>query len=142
MSEATKLALLAEKENEIPVGAVIVKDNEIIGKGYNTRERDRDVCGHAEINAIRDAAKKTGNWRLENCDIYVTLEPCPMCAAAISQSRIRAVYFGAYDKKQGACESMMRLYDNGLEHRPEFYGGISEEKNREILRSFFEKRRK
>lgn len=142
MQSAYEEALLAEKENEIPVGAVVVKDNVIIGKGYNTRERDRDVCGHAEINAIRDAAEKTGNWRLENCDIYVTLEPCPMCAAAISQSRIRAVYFGAYDKKQGACESMMRLYDNGLEHRPEFYGGIMEEKNREILRCFFEKRRK
>lgn len=142
MQSALEQALTAESEGEIPVGAVIVKDNEIIAKGYNTREKDCDICGHAEINAIKAASKVLNNWRLDNCDIYVTLEPCPMCAAAISQARIRAVYFGAYDKKQGACESMMRLYDNGLEHRPEFYGGIMEEKNREMLRLFFEKRRK
>lgn len=142
MQLAIEQALIAEGVGEIPVGAVIVKDNEIIAEGYNTREADRDICGHAEINAIKAASKSLDNWRLENCDIYVTLEPCPMCAAAISQARIRAVYFGAYDKRQGACESMMRLYDNDLEHRPEFYGGIMEEKNREMLRSFFEKRRK
>ncbi len=142
MLRAAELAEAAGRAGEVPVGAVVVRDGKIIGEGANTRESDSDVSGHAEINALRAAAAFAGTWKLPDCEIYVTLEPCPMCAAAIAAARIKTVYFGAYDARAGAVESMMRLYDNPLEHRPDFYGGVMEEKNTELIRSFFEERRK
>ena len=141
MSRALLLAREAGGKGDVPVGAVIVKDGKIIGEGGNTREIEFDITGHAEINAIRSAARYLKSWRLDGCDIYVTLEPCPMCAAAISASRIDNVYFGAYDKRAGAVESMTRLYDLPLEHRPEFYGGIMEEETANLLKDFFKAKR-
>ena len=107
LAEAKKAYMIAE----VPVGAVIVYNNKIIARGHNTRETNQSVLGHAEINAIKKASKKIGSWRLEDCDIYVTLEPCPMCSGAIIQSRIKNLYFGAYDPKTGAAGGVLNLYD-------------------------------
>ena len=142
MKEALKLAKTAAKEGEVPVGAVVVKDGRVIGEGKNTRENDIDISGHAEINALKSAAKAVGSWRLDSCDIYVTLEPCPMCAAAIAASRIRAVYFGAFDKKAGAIESMTRLFDLPFENKPSFYGGVSQDECSALISEFFTEKRK
>ena len=142
MKRAVELAVTAQKNGEVPVGAVVVKDGKIIGEGCNTREKDNDISGHAEMNALRAAANALGTWKLYGCDIYVTLEPCPMCASAIAASRARAVYFGARDKTAGAIESMMRLYDNPLENKPDFFGGILEDECSALLRDFFKEKRK
>lgn len=141
MRRALELATLAKEKGDVPVGAVAVKDGVIVGEGYNTREADGDVTGHAECNCLRDAAGTLGTWKLEGCDVYVTLEPCPMCAAALADARVRAVWFGAYDKRMGAVESMTRLYDLPLPRKPAFYGGIMEEETGALLSSFFEERR-
>lgn len=125
---------------DIPVGAVVVKDGEVIAQAYNTREQDNDITSHAEILAIRQAEKVFGNWRLEGCDLYVTLEPCPMCGWAIIQSRIKTVYFGSYDTKYGAfssCVDLLRLANSGLK----VYGGIKEETCDALLQDFFNKLR-
>ena len=127
--------------NEITIGAVIVKDGEIISSACNQKETLNDVTAHAEILAIRTAAQKLGNWRLNGCDLYVTLEPCPMCAWAIVQSGIRAVYFGSYDTNYGALGSVTdvrKLANSKLK----VYGGIMEEECDRLLKDCFEKIRK
>jgi tRNA(adenine34) deaminase len=127
---------------EVPVGCVIVKDGKRIARGHNVRERDQSITGHAELVAIKKASKKLGTWRLEDCDIYVTLEPCPMCAGAIIQSRIRNLYFGAYDLKTGACGSVVNLFENAFNHKVNVYGGVLEDKCSIIIKEFFKELRK
>lgn len=122
---------------EIPVGAVIMKDNKIIAQTSNKKELMNDVTAHAEILAIREAEQKLGNWRLEDCIMYVTLEPCPMCAWAIIQSRLKAVYFGSYDLNYGALGSKTDLRKL-LNSKLEVYGGIMEEECDIILKDYFE----
>lgn len=122
--------------NDIPVGAVIVKDGTVIASAFNTREKDNDITSHAEILAIRQAEKVLNNWRLEGCEMYVTLEPCPMCGWAILQSRIKSLYFGSYDTNYGAFSSKIDL--RKISNSPlKVYGGILEEECDEILQSFF-----
>lgn len=112
MQIALEQAEIAFKYGEVPVGAVIVKDNKIIGIGHNSKETSKDVTKHAEINAIREASKSLNDWRLNGCDMYVTLEPCPMCAGAILQSRISRLFIGTFNKDMGACGSTINLIDN------------------------------
>lgn len=127
-------------ENDIPVGAVVVKDNKIIASGFNTKEKNNNVTSHAEIIAMNKASNILGNWRLDDCDIYVTLEPCPMCGWAILQSRIKNIYFGSYDNKYGAF-SVAHL-EKISDSKPAIYGGICEQDCDKILKVFFEKLRK
>ncbi|MCK5295997.1 MAG: nucleoside deaminase [Alphaproteobacteria bacterium] len=130
---------------EVPVGAVIVngKSGEIIASSGNRVEELKDPTAHAEILVIREAAEKLGQVRLEECDLYVTLEPCPMCAAAISHARIRRLYFGAYDPKSGGVEHGARVFSHKTcHHRPEVYGGIMETDCSNLLKDFFKKLRK
>jgi len=127
MRRALSLARLALTEGEIPVGAVVVRDGQIIGEGRNTRETLLDPAGHAEINALRAAAKVLGTWRMTGCTLYVTLEPCCMCAGAIVQSRIKRVIFGAYDAQAGGCGSLYRLTeDPAFNHFTPADGGLLE----------------
>ena len=139
------LALLQAKKafelGETPVGAVIVKDGKIISRAYNTRETKKNALLHAEISAIYKACRKLGGWRLCGCDMYVTLEPCPMCAGAIIQSRIDNVFFGAYDKKAGAFGSVCDI-SGLLAHKVYAQGGIMEKECSDIIKLFFEKLRK
>ncbi len=139
MERAIELAKYAESIGEIPIGAVVVKKSsgEIIGEGYNRRECDKNPLAHAEIIAIDNASKKLGGWRLSGCDLYVTLEPCPMCCGAIINSRISAVYFGAYDKKAGSVFSVQEMFSLPYNHQPEAYGGIMQKECTEILTGFF-----
>ena len=141
MKSAIKEAEKAEKIGETPVGAVIVRDGKIIARGYNKRETRKNALMHAEIIAIDKACKKLGGWRLPGCDIYVTLEPCPMCTGAIIQARIENVYFGAYDKKSGCLGSVCDLSE-ALPHKIEYEGGILKENCEEILKRFFKNLRK
>lgn len=143
LEQAIILAKEAAKSGEVPVGAVVVKDGVIIGKGFNRTEKEGDPTAHAEVLAIKEAAKSLGTWRLEDCDLYVTLEPCPMCAGAIINSRIKRVFFGAYDLKGGAAsnESAINLFTLPFNHTPETYGGICEQECAEILTDFFKKQR-
>lgn len=141
MQEALKLAKFSYNENEIPVGAVIVKDNKIISYGRNKREQKNNALYHAEIEAINNACKHLNSWRLNDCDIYVTLEPCIMCTGAIINSRIRKIYFGAYDLKNGFCESKYNINDLKDNYRPEIQGGILEDECEKILKDFFNKLR-
>lgn len=136
MKAALAQAKKAEKINETPIGAVIVKDGEIIARGYNRRETKKNALMHAEITAIDRACKKLGGWRLPGCDIYVTLEPCPMCCGAIIQARIENVYFGAFDKKSGCLGSACDL-SRTLPHKIEYTGGIMQNECEEILKNFF-----
>lgn len=135
-----KLAEQAKSAGDVPVGAVILSpEGEILGEGYNTRERDADPSGHAEIAALRAAAAATGQWRMEGCTLAVTLEPCPMCAGAISQSRIRTVIFGAWDEKAGAAGSVFDiLRDPRLNHWVEVHPGVREEECAAQLTEFFQ----
>lgn len=143
MKEALKQAKKAASIGEAPIGAVIVRNGEIIARGYNKRETKKNALLHAEIIAIDRACKKLGGWRLPNCEIYVTLEPCPMCSGAIINSRIEKVFFGAYDKKSGCCGSATSLFEAGIfNHRPEIVGGIMESECAEILKIFFSSLRK
>lgn len=137
MKKALTLAEEAEKEGEVPVGAVVVCDGEIVGTGRNRRETEKNALCHAEIEAIDNACKNLGGWRLFKCDLYVTLEPCPMCAGAIINSRIRNVYFGANDYKNGACGSIINLFNLDFNHKPNFEKGILENECSEILTRFF-----
>ena len=132
LAEAKKAYMIAE----VPVGAVIVYNNKIIARGHNTRETNQSVLGHAEINAIKKASKKIGSWRLEDCDIYVTLEPCPMCSGAIIQSRIKNLYFGSYDNNYGAFTSKvdLRVIANS---KLNVYGGLLENECDDVLNEFF-----
>lgn len=137
LAEAKKAYMIAE----VPVGAVIVYNNKIIARGHNTRETNQSVLGHAEINAIKKASKKIGSWRLEDCDIYVTLEPCPMCSGAIIQSRIKNLYFGAYDLKGGACGSVLNLFEHPFNHKVNVTGGVMEMECSRIIKDFFKELR-
>ena len=137
MEKALGLAREAAEEGEVPVGAVVVRDGEIIATGRNRREKGRNALYHAEIEAIDNACKKLGGWRLPGCELYVTLEPCPMCAGAIINSRIEKVYFGAYDKKAGSVRSIICMFDLPYNHKPEVIGGIMEENCAEVLSDFF-----
>ena len=133
LTEAKKAYLI----DEVPVGAVIVYNNKIIARGHNTREKEQSVLGHAEINAIQKASKKVGSWRLEDCEMYVTLEPCSMCSGAIIQSRIKNLYFGAYDPKTGACGSVLNLFENDFNHKVNVKVGIMEDECSQIIKDFF-----
>ena len=140
MKEALAEARVAFELGEIPVGALVTKNGEIIGRGHNTRERDDDISGHAEINALKDAAKRLGNWDLSGCNIYVTLEPCPMCAGAIMQARIRTLVYGQADPKEGGL-SKYRLFDQG-NATTLVCPGVLEEECAKILEEFFANLRK
>ena len=128
--------------DDVPIGAVIVKGGEIIATGYNKREATGDATAHAEIVAIREACEKLGGWHLDGCEIYVTLEPCPMCMGAIVNSRIKKVVFGAKDAKAGACGSVFNFNSYPLNHKPEIVSGVMENESRELLSEFFAKKRK
>ena len=143
MKKALRLAKKAASIGETPVGAVIVHDGRIIARGYNKRETKKNALLHAEIIAIDKACKKLGGWRLPECDMYVTLEPCPMCAGAIINSRIENVYFGAYDEKSGSAGSKINLFEQGLfNHNVNVLGGILESECAEVLTDFFRGLRK
>lgn len=139
IEEAKKSMLL----DEVPVGAVVVKDGVVISRGHNGRETTKDATSHAEMIAIREACKRLGGWRLTDCDLYVTLEPCPMCAGAMVNARIKRVIFGAFDPKAGACGSLMNIAnDERLNHRIEIVSGILEEECSALLKDFFKLKRK
>ncbi len=142
MKRAIELSLQACAKGEVPVGAVIVKNGEIIAEGRNMREEKQNALSHAEIEAINTACKKIGSWRLDDCEMYVTLEPCPMCAGAIINARIKTLIFGAYDKRMGSIDSVVNLCDLPYNHRVEVYGGIMEDECKAPLTEFFEKLRK
>lgn len=137
MNRAVELAEKAFSLGEVPVGAVIVRKNKIIGEGYNLRESSRNALAHAEIIAINQACRNLGGWRLPECEIYITLEPCPMCCGAIINARIDNVFFGAYDKKSGSAVSVQRMFDLPYNYRPEITGGIMQEQCSELLSRFF-----
>lgn len=139
MLTALKLADEAALDDEVPVGAVIVKDGEIVSTGRNRREKGKNALCHAEIEAINSACEKLGGWRLWQCEMFVTLEPCPMCSGAIINSRIRKVTFGAYDKKAGCCGSVIDMFSLPFNHKPEIVGGFMEEECAEKLSQFFKK---
>ena len=142
MEKALEQARLAADRGEVPVGAVVVKNGKIIAAAGNRTIEDKDPTGHAEILALRSAAQILGNERLLQCDLYVTLEPCTMCAGAISFARIRRLYFGAEDRKGGAVENGVRFYsDPSCHHVPDVYAGMSEEESGKILKDFFKQRR-
>ena len=142
MKEALALAREALRNDEVPVGAVIVHGTEIIASAFNERETAMDATAHAEVLAIRRACAKLGRWRLSDCELYVTLEPCPMCAGAIVNAKLGAVYYGAKDPRGGAFDSIMNLRSYPLYHRPEVLGGILEEESLALMRTFFEGKRK
>lgn len=143
MSKAIEAARWAENLDEVPVGCVIVQNDKIISWGWNSRQTEQDPTGHAEIMAIRKAAEKLNSWRLEDCTLYVTLEPCCMCAGAIIQSRIPRVVFGASDPKGGCCGSCTDVFQiKGFNHYPEAEGGILSSQCSEMLSSYFRKKRK
>lgn len=137
MLEALRLANEAFEEGEVPIGAVVVRDGEIIASGRNRREKGKNALYHAEVEAIDNACKKLGGWRLPRCSLFVTLEPCPMCAGAIINSRIEHVYFGAYDKKAGSVGSLVNLFELPYNHKPVFEGGVEKEKCAAVLSDFF-----
>lgn len=142
MKIAYKLAKKAYDNGEVPIGAVIVKDGKIISKAYNKRNLKRSAIAHAEILAIEKACKKFNDWRLDDCEMYVTLEPCPMCAGAIVNSRIKKLYFGAYERKSGSVLSNYQiLFNGGLNHVVDAEGGIMEEDCSLLLKSFFKSKR-
>ena len=137
------MAKLAYDNDEVPVGAIIVKNEKIIGRGFNQVITKNSVSSHAEINAINQASKFTNNYRLNGCDIYVTLEPCHMCAKAIIDARIKSLYFGAYEPKTGAIESIDQfLFRDHLNHKVLFSGGHMHEQSSDLLRKFFQSKRK
>ena len=137
MKAALKLAKKAAEEGEVPVGAVVVCDGKIVGRGRNRRETRKNALCHAEIEAIGKACKKLGGWRLHRCDLYVTLEPCPMCTGAIINSRIKTLCYGAPDPKAGSCGTLVNLFDIAYNHKPEVVAGLLEEECEEMLRAFF-----
>ncbi len=143
MKKALSLAKRAEEKGEVPIGAVLVIGDKIVGRGYNKREESQIATAHAEINAINFACKKLHSWRLDDAALYVTLEPCPMCAGAIVNARIKKVVFGAYEPKSGcACSKHEILTDNGLNHTVSFVGGVMEDECSKILKDYFKNKRK
>ena len=142
MKEALKEAKKAELIDEVPIGCVIVKDDKIIARGHNQRETNQSPIGHAEIVAINKASKKLKSWRLEGCDIYVTLEPCIMCSGAIIQSRINKVYYGASDPKGGALGSSINVLEaSNINHHPEVVSGVLKEECSSIITNYFKAKR-
>ncbi len=143
MRRALELAELAAQQGEVPVGAVVVRltTGEIVGEGYNQRETAKNALAHAELMAIDAACRKLGGWRLPECALYVTLEPCPMCSGAIIQARIDEVYFGAYDAKSGAVHSVEQMFSLPYNYHPALMGGILEETCSKMLSDFFRKLR-
>ena len=138
MREALALAKEAAAEGEVPVGCVIVRGDKIVGRGRNRREKDKNALAHAEIEAINDACKNLGGWRLWDCTLYVTLEPCAMCAGAILNARIKRVVYGASDKKFGAVRSVCSLFSMEFNHHPAVEAGVLEEEAAALMQSFFQ----
>ena len=138
MAEALRLAREAIADGDVPVGCVIVKDGQIIGRGRNRREADRDATAHAEVEAIREACARLGSWRLQGCTLYVTLEPCPMCAGAIINARIREVRYGAREGKSGCCGSVLNLFEERFNHHPRIYQGPLTAECEMVLQEFFQ----
>ena len=141
MDEALALAAQAAAEGEVPVGCVIVRGDKIVGRGRNRRETAKTALGHAEIEAIADACANLGGWRLWDCTLYVTLEPCPMCAGAIINARIPRVVYGAADQKAGSCGSVCDLFSMDYNHHPQVVSGVREEECAALLQTFFQKLR-
>ena len=141
MRRALELARQAGEEGDVPVGCVIVRDGEIIGEGRNRREEHGDATAHAEMEAIRQACGRTGSWRLHGCTMYVTLEPCPMCAGGIINARVDEVRYGAREEKMGCCGSVLNLFEERFNHKPRLYRGPMEEQCEEVLQNFFQKLR-
>ena len=142
MQHAIALAKLAEAIDEVPIGAVVFQDDELIGEGYNRKEVDNDPTAHAEMIAIADAARTLNRWRLQDCTLVVTLEPCPMCAGAVVNARMKRVVFGATDQKSGACRTLYELCDDPrLNHRCEITSGVLEEECLDLLQNFFKAKR-
>ncbi|MCQ2485146.1 MAG: tRNA adenosine(34) deaminase TadA [Clostridia bacterium] len=137
MKEALSLAAEAAAEGEVPVGAVVVIDGKIVGRGRNRREKDKNALAHAELEAINEACRTLGGWRLWQCDMYVTLEPCPMCTGAIINSRIKRLVYGASDYKAGSCGSVVNLFDLPYNHKPETVAGCMQDECSQILKDFF-----
>ncbi len=139
---AIKQAEKAKERGEVPIGAIIVRDNKVIARAYNTRVKDKIAVSHAEIKAITKACKKVGDWRLSDCTMFVTLEPCVMCAGAILNARIKKVVFGAYEKKSGAVVSTLNVLSyGGLNWQAEYVGGVLEERCSTLLTDFFKNKR-
>ena len=142
MHQALALAHEAAAHGEVPVGCVIVRDGKIIGRGRNRREEKQAVSSHAEMEAMAQANEVLGSWRLEDCDLYVTLEPCPMCAGAILNARVRRVFYGARDRAMGACGGVLNLFMEDFPHHPQLVGGILAEDCQTVLSAFFKELRK
>ena len=141
MDAALELAQEAAAEGEVPVGCVIVRNGQVVGRGRNRRETEKTALGHAEIEAIAEACKNLGGWRLWECTLYVTLEPCPMCAGAIINARIPRVVYGAKDDKCGACGSVCDLFSMAFNHHPQVEQGLREEESKQLLTDFFQELR-
>ena len=141
MSQALELAREAAAGGDVPVGCVIVRDGEGIGRGRNRREERGDATAHAEVEAIRDACARLGGWRLHRCVLYVTLEPCPMCAGAIVNARVTEVRYGVKDDKAGCCGSVLNLFEERFNHRPRVYQGPLKRECEAVLQEFFQKLR-
>ena len=137
MEQALALAREAAREGEVPVGCVIVRKGEVVGRGRNRREKDKSALAHAEVEAIAQANRTLGGWRLWECTLYVTLEPCPMCAGAILNARIPRVVYGARDEKYGACRSVCSLFDMNFNHHPVVEDGVLEQACAELMQEFF-----
>ena len=137
MSMALELARQAMAEGEVPVGCVIVRDGVVVGQGRNRRETEKTALGHAEMEAIAQACRTLGGWRLSGCRLYVPREPCPMCAGAIINARIPALYYGAKDEKAGCCGSVLNLFEERFNHHPRIYPGILAEACTTLLQEFF-----
>lgn len=137
MRQALALAQEAAAHGEVPVGCVIVREGRIVGRGRNRREEKQHTSSHAEMEAIRQANEALGTWRLDNCTLYVTLEPCPMCAGAILNARIPRVYYGARDREMGACGGVLNLFMEDFPHPPALVGGVLAEDCRRVLTDFF-----
>ena len=142
MQQALKCAETAQKKDEVPVGAVIVKDNKIVAKGYNKSITLKDSTAHAEIVAVRKACKKLNNYRLNDCSVYVTVEPCSMCMGALVLARIKNLYFGAKDVKAGACGSILDISKAKTNHKINVYSGLLEQDCARIIKEFFKNKRK
>ena len=142
MRQALALAEEAAGHGDLPAGCVVVKDGAVIGRGCNRREERGDAVAHAEVEAIRQACRAVGGWNLHDCALYVTLEPCPMCAGAIINARVGTVCYGARDEKAGACGSVLDLFAERFNHRPRVYGGVLKEACAALLQDFFHDLRK
>ena len=142
MSLAIKKTKKAYEIDEVPIGAIVVKDGEVVGAGFNRRETGKNALYHAELTAINEACKALGGWRLWQCELYVTLEPCPMCAGAIINSRIKRVVYGCEDYKAGSVKSVINLFELPYNHKPEYVGGVLSDECSSLLSDFFKELRR